>query len=631
MTDGIWSHIQHPTAVTGTGASLSKAFTSPVKAHSLLVATATTDSTPGIMTFSSTGSPLWGSFTSYKDPTTGQYITIGYCLDAPAGATTITCTFNGTGSIFLSLHIGEWNNTALSQTLDTHTNGQSSTGTTHTDATMTVTGNDLIFSSYIANAGNTSVGAGFSPIAINDANWLNSEYELNVTSNIAAVFTNSSSASGGIMSAAFKAGTVTGGSIIATTPSGAVTVVDPIPQFMTSGNYVRFQYEKLDRDDQSYGFLAPYVVQGGTINYDYLSSIKRTATFKMLDVTPDIFDFVNDRIRPWMGVQMPDYSWVDYPLGVFLCSTPTRHAENGLITRDIQGYDKSQILVDKVLTNISTYGGYYLPAGTEYTDAIRALLNQAGIPDSRINMVDSEATLPVDRTWKKATAQQKKDDPKGVAESSFRAHNKLWTQGSNTLQILNDLMTAINYGSLYWDGMGACYIQPYQDPDKSVIDHSYSTNSQQIIQPVVDQTLDLFAVPNTIVFAVSQPDRPVLTSKFVNSDPSSIVSTVNRGRKVIRFDSSFDVATQAQLDQLVKQAAIDAANVYEHIVFNTLPMPNHGDRDTIMLTHNVLGISDVYQEMKWSMELKPGGTMMHDVRRVVNIDQSLLGDPDFGS
>jgi hypothetical protein len=88
------------------------------------------------------------------------------------------------------------------------------------------------------------------------------------------------------------------------------------------------------------------------------------------------------------------------------------------------------------------------------------------------------------------------------------------------------------------------------------------------------------------------------------------------------------VATQAELDALVHQAAIDAANVYEQVSLPTMLVPNHGNRDIIELTHAGLGLSADFSEQTWSMDLKPGGTMSHGLRRVVNIDQSLLGDPD---
>ena len=395
------------------------------------------------------------------------------------------------------------------------------------------------------------------------------------------------------------------------------TYEDAVAQLQTNGNTVRFSYERLNQYNSSLGFLSNVIV-GGSVNYDYLANIKRTGQLNLLDVTdPALFDFVNDRIRPYMGVKMPDASWLDFPLGVFLLSTPTRHYDAGLVTRTCDIYDQTQVLIDSVPTNISLYGGYYLAAGTLYTDAISDLLVGAGIANASVT--PSDLALPTDRIWKK---------PNPKITSKLINNDTVWQQGASVAQIIQDLLTAINYGSVWFDSYGAAQCNPYISPDQDNIDHIYATDSNSIIAPMVEQTLDWFSIPNVIVLAVSQPDRPILVSKFVNSDPNSPVSTVRRGRRVVKFDNSMDVATQAELDALAHQAAVSAANVYETLSYSTMPMPNHGERDGILFTHNGLGVSARYTEHKWGLTLSAGSMMTHEMRRVVNIDSSLFGDPD---
>lgn len=368
------------------------------------------------------------------------------------------------------------------------------------------------------------------------------------------------------------------------------TDADALAQFHQSGSTVRFRYEHLDRANTSLGWLDD-VVSGGSISYNYYAQIKRTCRLTLLDPESSGFNYIDDRVRVWIGVQMPNGTWRDRACGVFLLSSPTRHYDHGLITRACDGYDQAQVLVDDKVTST-----YVIAAGAVYTDEIAGLLT--AVPD--VNITDSERTLPVDRSW----------DP-----------------GTTKMAIVADLLQAINYGSLWFDGFGTGQVIPYIEPDAADPDLAYVTDDESVIQPTVDQTRDIFSVPNTIIFTCGAPDRPLLYSKFVNSDPSSPVSTARRGRKITLFDSSKDVATQAELDALVKQAAIDAANVYEHISLPTMLVPFHEDRTVVALTHTGLGISASYTEAAWSMALQAGGTMTHDLRHVVNIDASLLGDP----
>jgi hypothetical protein len=327
---------------------------------------------------------------------------------------------------------------------------------------------------------------------------------------------------------------------------------------------------------------------------------------------------------------MPDGGWADYPQGVFLLSSPTRHYERGLITRQIDGYDKTKTLLDASFgTGDTTIGNYVIPAGTLYTDQIVSLLNQAGILSGQIKIIESDRTTVETRLH----SNMKK-------YKHYRAHYRaraitLKKQLRSTRRklasvnhIIAKLTQGINYEELWFDSYGNAVVEPYQDPDSAEIEHTYEVADDNILQPVLDQTLDLFDIPNVIVLVVSQSDRPMLRSKFVNNDPSSPVSTVRRGRKIIHFDDSLDVATQAELDAICKQTAIGAANVYETVSFSTMINPLHSNADVMSLVHPTMGISAKYMETGWSIEFKPGGTMTHTAQRVINLDAALVGDPD---
>jgi len=364
---------------------------------------------------------------------------------------------------------------------------------------------------------------------------------------------------------------------------------------LDSGRLLTFTYEWLSSSNVSKGFLTN-VAPGGSITNSALSSIKRQANFSLYSASDPGFLFGSDRIRPIVSVTMPDGGLASFPQGVFLVSAPAKKYSSGLVTVDCTGYDQAQVLTDD-----SVSVRYVVTAGTAYTDAVAALL--VNIPNK--NIISSDATLPIDR---------------------------IWDIGTTKLQIINDLLASINYNSLWFDGFGTAQVQPYVEPDSAPITFTYTNvGDESMFTPEVTSTLDLFSVPNYIVFTVSQPGRPVLTSTFTNDDPKSPVSIINRGRKIAQIDTSADVATQAELDALVKRAALNAANVYQSVEFTTPVMPIHENRDVLWLTHDGLDLSGKFAEVSWKMDLKAGGSMTHTVRHVVNLDASLVGTPDVSN
>lgn len=342
-----------------------------------------------------------------------------------------------------------------------------------------------------------------------------------------------------------------------------------------------FRYELLDETNMKLDDLAN--VESAKIEENWLADIKRTATFHLHET--QYIDYLSDRIRPWVRLHLPpfgDDDWVEWSQGVFLLSTPTRSVtESHHVHRDVDGYDLLQILADdKVPTR------YVVTAGTLYTAAINALLPSAA------NVHASTLVVPTDLEW----------DP-----------------GTTKLAIVNDLLSTINYESLSVDEAGVFQVRAYQSPSTRGPEYTYADDQVGLMLPEVEQTLDLFSVPNQWTRVVSQPDRTALSSTYTNTDPGSLTSTVRRGRTITDFATVQDAADQATLDGIVARVAFEASQVYEAIDFRTGMMPIHSGNDVYRITFSTLGINDVYAEHKWSMELKAGAPMVHRARRVVAV------------
>jgi len=344
-----------------------------------------------------------------------------------------------------------------------------------------------------------------------------------------------------------------------------------------------FRYELLDQYNGFKKHLGN--ILSASVANNALADIKRTAKFTMTE--DSTINFLTDRVKPYCRVWIPSgQDWAEFPQGVFLLTTPPRVADSvGQITREVETYDLLQVLVDDKVTD-----RYTVEAGTNVIAAVSTILTGAGLTQQ--NLTPKDKALPTTQDW---------------------------PPGTTKLSIVNNLLGAINYQSLWMDENGYAIGQPYVSPSDRVSEYTYATDNTSVIYPGVQQSLDLWAVPNSWVLVVSEPDRPVLTSTYTNSNASSPTSTVNRGRTIVDYREYEEAVDQATLDARAERIAYEASQVYEHVQLETGIMPMHSNADVFTLQHTTLGISAKYSETSWEMELKASGRMKHEIRRVVNI------------
>lgn len=275
--------------------------------------------------------------------------------------------------------------------------------------------------------------------------------------------------------------------------------------------------------------------------------------------------------------------WVEWPQGVFLLTSPARKSDrNKMVTRDVEAYDQLQVLVDD-----KTDDRFTIAAGELYTDQISAIL---GAMDK--NVTPSPLTLPVAKEWE---------------------------PGTPYLTVINELLSSINYGGLYFNEYGQAIAAPYVAPSERPAEFVYADNEDSVTLPDVDQTIDLFSVPNKWVLVVSDADRAALRSEFINDDVNSLTSTVSRGRTIVDFRTEQDAADQTTLNAKVARLAIEASQIFEEIGFETAIMPFHSHNDVYTFSFSNLVIDDKYSETGWDFTMEAGATMKHTVRKIVNL------------
>jgi hypothetical protein len=324
-----------------------------------------------------------------------------------------------------------------------------------------------------------------------------------------------------------------------------------------------------------------------TVEQNWLADIKRTAKFRVRDT--GVINYLSDLIKPWVRLHLPPYGdgdWVEWPQGVFSLASPTRTADDAnRVIREVDAYDLLQVYLDDRVAD-----RYVVLAGTNYFDAVGDLVD--GGPIGRAVIPWEDIDLPADREWEPGT-------PK--------------------LRIINDLLGAVNYESLSFDEDGTAVATPYLSPASRTEEYTYDDGQYGVMVPFVDQTLDLFSIPNRWVLVVSEPDRPALVGEYTNNDPASLTSTVRRGRVITDFRTEQEAADQVSLDAKAARLAFEASQVYEAIEFETAIMPIHSGNDVYRIGYAPLAINDKYAEHSWSMELRAGATMRHRARRVVTV------------
>lgn len=297
-------------------------------------------------------------------------------------------------------------------------------------------------------------------------------------------------------------------------------------------------------------------------------------------------DWLNDRIQPFVLFQMPDGGWIEFSLGIFIPSTPTKKDKLGNIVREVEAYDSLVILEQDKFTKRTGF-----LAGTTYEVVINSILESSGIKKINIR----------------------------YPESKTLSSDKEWAIGDSKLQAINDLLTEINMNSLWVDVDGYFVSYPYQSPADRAIDYKYSDQELSIIIEGIEEELDLFDIPNSWVVVATNPESEPMVATRENHSEESLTSIESRGRVIVDFREVNDIADQATLEAYIDRIAFEASQVYGRINFSSPIMPMHEYYDVIGLTYGPLEIDGKFAEMNWTIPLEAGAEMKHELRRVVTV------------
>jgi len=280
---------------------------------------------------------------------------------------------------------------------------------------------------------------------------------------------------------------------------------------------LRWSFERLDSLDRPLGSLDG--VTGGQAEIVAQSTLGGSGTLE-LDERGQGIDWMSNRVRATF--HDGDLSW---NVGTYLLASPTeKHSAFGV------SYSVGLLSKMVIPSEDTVDDRYSVASGAAIIPTVVDLIHSTG--ETRISVTSSDIVLGSSLTWE---------------------------AGTSKLRIINDLLQAAGYWSLWCDGGGQFRVEPYVDPTKRPIVYRFEHGETSVHMADWEHQQDLSSVPNRFV-AVGQGDEdsPPLVGIALNEDPSSPFSIPSRGRSVTATEEGVEAETQEIIDAYAARRLRDA-------------------------------------------------------------------------
>lgn len=304
---------------------------------------------------------------------------------------------------------------------------------------------------------------------------------------------------------------------------------------LTEHRSPRWRCELLDETDAPIGRLDG--IEGGNIELAALGRLGASGSLTLLDRGQRI-DWMSHRVRfsydPGVRGVAP------WNVAVMLLTSPTARHKAGHRIWEVELLSKLGVLDEDTVDTT-----YSLAEGAEIIPAVLALIESSG-----------ETRYTVTPSTSKLKSQQ------------------VWEAGTPKLTIINNLLEAAGYWSLWCDGSGQLRVEPYVPPAERSPAWEFRQGAASIHLPEWGREQDLAAVPNKfIVAAAGDEDDPGIIGIAKNEKPDSPFSYQARGRWITETEQGVEVEDQAAADQLAARRLADRMAPVAKITATHLPVP----------------------------------------------------------
>lgn len=362
-------------------------------------------------------------------------------------------------------------------------------------------------------------------------------------------------------------------------------------------------------NDELAGILDGVVEPSAQLSWSLYNAVKGTGSLKVNDLEaakPGLLR-IGDvalaaaRIRPVLVVEgLPEI-----PLGVYLFSAAPEEWSGAGRVYGLELLDRCTVL-DQDLVEDS----YTVAAGTVILSAVATVVASAG------ESIDVDASV-----------------------TATTASAMVWKAGTSKLQIVNDLLGALNYNALWVDGTGRFRATPYVVPAARSISYELLNGvnrelvdgDRAIYAEAWSRDRDLFKVPNRVVTVQSGTgDDEPLTGLAENTttdptDPTYPFSYAARGNRwltklVDGVETPDGTAPQqeAYLDARARASLIASSSVQAAVSVKHLPLPVRVG-DVVRFANAPAGIDARHVFTAIDLEAHPLGLMSSTLQEVVDL------------
>lgn len=189
-----------------------------------------------------------------------------------------------------------------------------------------------------------------------------------------------------------------------------------------------------------------------------------------------------------------------------------------------------------------------------------------------------------------------------VLKTNFVASlNETW------ISFLNDLMKNAKY-NFSLDELGRILFTPEQDTKSLQPVWTYTDDNSSILYPSLDIDHDLYGIPN-VVEVIYSKENTYLYGVAINDDSDSLISTVNRGRKITHRVTNPEIIgnpTQAQIQEYAEKTLREVSTMEYTITYKHGYCPVRVG-DCVRLNYKRAGLNGIKAKViSQSIECVPG-------------------------
>jgi len=341
----------------------------------------------------------------------------------------------------------------------------------------------------------------------------------------------------------------------------------------------RFRFDVLDRNLSEPPLFRIHPRRGdATITCDTTRAVHRTLTGMRVPPSEQVLvDLAGHRLRPVH--ELPEVD-AEYPLGVFLFQEADQEERSYGSWLSAQCVDQWHVLDQGRLTP------YALPVGRLYTDALVALVAEAGLP--RVS-VDASTLSP--------------------------ASPMAWPPGETRLKIVEDIVAMLGYQAFFAnDGTFTARATPDLATAPATLRYTeHDDVTARIARGSVVRSDDLYKAPN-VYLVVSTGANEEAIYGFYRIPSSAPHSKAKRGYDVVEVVPAQGLASAYQANLIAIATANDDRYASRFVDFDGPPDPRHDSYDVV----EVLG--ERFREIAWTFPLRAGARMRHHAAQLFTDD-----------